>query len=460
MKAETLKGVEAFLHRHFKGRDVEPPAPPAAPAAPDKPPKDKKTDFKPKPPKATPVPAPTAAEIAAAAAEGVAKAMREEKPKATETPPPAEKTPLQGPQDRTLAVLKRLEKSNPEKYKGISEKYETGIRALNDYAAKWESEHPGETFDDEAPEHEEFHEKHHVDWDDEDFDREKIRMEAEPIAEERLKPLEQELQQLRQKESLRENTERIVQNCNAAARDFWTDNGEGFADIVDEKGNTNVEKLKALIKSDPVGTEMRIQAAKYAEVQAAEVYKLYHRLTDNLCNETPKNTEESAIRDATIQMHREINQLVWNSEQEMLKQPIETRTNQQGQTFAPASQYWRMTVAERQRHWTYSADDIRRIATHNAARKVNESITAFEAARTRANRAQGLIPEEPPPQPQAGGDEGSPPSARTRLDELRTDKPDSPSTIGGPKMATGRQLGDESQNSSLDTFKQRFLGAK
>lgn len=114
----------------------------------------------------------TAADIAAATAEAVARALprdrtdRAEGERKTDTPEEPWLTPTD---KRKLKVLEQMETLFPDQYRDISKRYNQSKRALVEYAQNWEKEHPGEEFDENAEEHQDFYERNDVEWQDEDY---------------------------------------------------------------------------------------------------------------------------------------------------------------------------------------------------------------------------------------------------------------------------------------------------
>lgn len=445
MSPDELSGVQAFLNKHLTGSDGE-----AKPKAGAKP-----APFKPKsaPAKPKPAPAPaaqplTAAEIASAAAEGVARGMA--KPVAKEEENPSEPVELGESDQRKVVVLKKMEElygdKNP-KYKGIAERYSQSLVALQEYAKKWESAHPGETFDEEAPEHEEFFKTHDVDWADDDFDEARIAEAADRIVEQKLKPTQKELESLQKENRLNKSQAQIKAAQDDAARTFWSKLGDDLADIVDESGNVNSAKLEELSKSDPEGLRMMVNAARAIDVEAAEIHKLYAGLVEN---DVKGNLA-----------HRNINAFVAGMEQALMKRPIQERVNEEGKDFLPAAKYWNLPKAEREKYWTFSEQDVKYMRVTDIAASVRKQIAQQEEAFMRWAKARGFPVEE---SPKATAVEGNPGEAAPADDEVQPDpgveKPQSPSDTGGPRLAASRRLGEENAQSAVSVFANRFLGVK
>jgi ribosomal protein L7/L12 len=442
MSADELSGVQAFLNKHLSaGGEEAAKAKPSPKVAPFKP---KPAAAKPKAAQPPPPPALTAADIAAAAAEGVARGMAKPVTEKEAEKPVA----LKDADQRKVAVLKKMEElygdANP-KYKGISERYSESIVALQEYAKKWEVEHPGKTFDEEDAEHEDFFKTHDVDWADEDFDDARIAEAADRIVDQKLRPTQKELESLQKENRLNKSQAEIKLAQDDAARTFWAKFGDGYGDIVDANGNVNATKLEELAKTDPEGLRVMVDAARAIDVEAAEIHKLYAGLVENDVKGNPA--------------HRNINAFVANMEQALMKRPIQERTNEEGKDFLPAVKYWNLPKAEREKFWTFTENDVKYMRVTDIASAVQRQISQQEAAFVRWAKAKGLPVEEPP-----SGSNGAPPESGSEPAESEapsgSEKPQSPSDSGGPRMAAARGAGEESAQSAVSTFANRFLGVK
>lgn len=448
LSPDELSGVKAFLNKHLTGSEEGEKAKPAAKTPPFKP-KAPAPKAKPAQP---PPPALTAADIAAATAEGVARGMA--KPVEKEPPKVAEPAQLGESDQRKVAVLKKMEElygdKNP-KYKGISDKYAESLTALQDYAKKWEADHPGQTFDEEAPEHEEFFKAHDVDWADDDFDEARIAEAADRIVDQKLKPTQKELESLQKENRLNKSQAAIKAAQDDAARTFWSKLGNEFTDIVDGNGNVNAAKLEDLAKADPEGLRLMIDAARAIDVESAEIHKLYSGLVENDVKGNPA--------------HRNINAFVANMEQALMKRPIQERTNEGGKDFLPAVKYWNLPKAEREKYWTFTENDVKYMRVTDIAASVQKQIAQQEAAFVRWAKARGLPVEEAPPPggngaPPPEGGNAEAPEGEEAPPAPAAEKPQSPSDAGGPRMAATRGNREESAQSAVSLFANRFLGVK
>ena len=277
-KQEGEKPVEGAAIDDFTSRFIRPDGgkPPAA-APPEKKLEKKPLAAKPKPKVTPPATAPqlSAEEITEAAARGVASALK----KPEEPPAKVEDATAKLPADeqRRIAVLTEMEKANPGKYKDISKLYQESLAKLVTYADDWEKVHPGETFDEEAPEHKDFIEQNEagLDWDDDDY--------TDALAEIKVQKVVGESR--KQTEAQQEHTKRlqaalpeIAKTRLSAGKSFLEKVGPEFAAIVGADGVVVKENFDKLNAEDPVKAEIVISSADLVEKLVAENYALFKQL--------------------------------------------------------------------------------------------------------------------------------------------------------------------------------------
>jgi len=449
LSKEALDGIAAFMSSEFPGAKIGPPKQPdddkkaaeaeeeAEKAKEKEIPKEtakRKTPFKPKPaPKVEAPPALTAEQIAAAAAEGTTKALTaKEQSKSKEQEKVREKSEWVWEEHvvpdikETSEILKRMEtlfKDKPQ-YKDISGKYLRSMKALEDYAEKWEAENPGQKFDEDAPEHEDFFKKNDVDWSDKDFNRSVANMEAEHAIAAVKGESAQEIQALKQKLALQESQVAIANHQNSAATSYWSKLGDEFKDIVAPNGAVNHGKIEELKKTDPDGTAMRVRAAANLDLEVGEVHKLYNGLVDN----DPKGNP----------IHAELNRFIADTEKQIAAKSIQERVDDQGRDFLPAAKYWSrdLTKADRERYWTLTADDVIALRVDRVSKLVTQAIDATEEQHRAWAKAHGIEIPEPASKRRVVPAEGeledeTPP-------EEHQEKPRSPSSAADSRAAASR----------------------
>jgi hypothetical protein len=379
------KAEEAKAAAKAKAKEKEPEKPVAKPKPPSK------DQFKPKPqPQTEPL---TAEQITAAAAEGVTKVMLEASNK-TKAEAEKPKEPTLPPQDqRKVEILNRMEELFPDKYKGIAGKYTKSLSALEAFAKKWEADHPGQEFDEESPEHEDFFKENDVDWNDLDFTEALADLRADKRMKEATSKTDERLEALDRAEKLRGKQGEIVAEQNSAAVHYWQQLGDDVADMVKPDGTLNMAKVDTLRTTDPEGLSLRVTAAQALDAEVAEIYKLYTGLVKN-------DPDNNAI-------HRNINQFAATRERMLESKPTQEKLNAEGQSFLPAAKYYRLPVAERAHHWTFNASDLAFMRAADLADITRKRLELNEERHRAWAKAKGIQLEDPnakPESPSAGGE--------------------------------------------------------
>ena len=454
-----LEGARAFLGREFPGVKFSPPksdddagdkdkgdekdkktkdvAPKKGKAEDAKPNKKDATPTKPaarKPPTAPPPL--TADQIAEAAARGTAKAMTDSKT-ATDAKPdksakPAEDA-LSAGDRRKVAVLRHMESVNPDRYKGVADRFVSSTVALDTYAKKWEEANPGETFDEEAPEHEAFFKSNDVDWDDDDFHDAAVDMRVSKALESKPDKTAEELETLKKKVELQESAAVIGTQQTTAAIQFWGKLGDDFKDVVSPDGQVNQAKLAEMQKADPESYATRIRAAQALNTETAEIYKIYNGLVTFQPN---TNVVHRAIRDFGAEMETIIQE-----------QPAEDQLDSNGRPFVSSDNYHKLSPAERDKHWTLTADDLITMRAARLARLVNQQVEAAEEAHRRWAESRGIkLPDA------AAADADATAGKQAAAD--KDDDDDSPDRQDKPRgpSSTGDSRGAATQNGKSGTI--------
>lgn len=377
--------------------------------------------------------------IAEAAARGVATAL---KPKEDETKAKEkEQAPeLTESQKRKVAVLAQMEKMAPDKYKGIADRFKTSTIELKKYADKWENEHPGQEFNEEDAEHEEFFNRNNVDWEDDDYTEALADMKAQTAVEEERKKTNERLSKFERAEKLRESQPEIAKSQIQPARLIWNQFGKDFSDVVSPEGQLNMEKLVELRKADPVAFDLRAQAANALNAEVAELYKTMNGLVDY---------------DAKNPIHLNIGNFAMDEEKRMAEKPLEDRLNEKQQDFLPAAEYWKLPKAKREEYWTFSVNDLAALRAADLAVRTNKIIESEEKRLSMWAESRGFT---------KGEKASTPPPAKT--DEIEEppepadDKPHSPQSGSESRMTATRRAAGNAQPDPLSVFMDRQLGKK
>lgn len=422
-----------------KSKDKEEPTPPAAAITPPK--SDEPKPATPKKPKAPPAqPALTAEQIAAAAAEGATRALKSTAGKPAEPAKPAAPE-LPEADSRRARIYDHIEQMDGlrERYPGIGKKFRDWIAATSAYADRWEAEHPGQAFDPTSEEHNGFYEQHpEPEVEDEDYTEAIADMRAEEKIKKRLEPINERIDKDERARKFQEAQPAVAQHAVAAARSYWKALGDQFADIIGENGEVNHAKLQELAKQDPVSTGIRVNAARALSMEVPEFY----RIMNGLGEIDQKNPVHAAVNDFGYMM-----------EQRILKSPREDQLDGEGRQFRPLGEYWQLPEKDRERFWTFSADDMIAMRAKFLSDQAQKSVQQEEEKFVAMARARGI--EVPPrngatPPASANGEDNSP---------VSTDgKPHSPQSASPPKMATSRTATPAGPVSPVNAWVGKFLG--
>ena len=454
---EELGGIRRFINRHMRSQSQAPAAgaspakkkedeaqaneqgggkPKAdAPAAAATPPAKRqpqskpgrKPTFRPKPVETPPPAAPTAEEIAEAVARGTTEAMEQQqrrqeaaaKPKAPE---------LSRQEAYRRSVFDRMEKMFPDDYRGLRKRYEDAYQKLAEYSKKWESEHPGEKFNEDDEEHAEFMDSIDVDYHDLDFSRAEAAIQADERTAELTKPLQDRLAGLDQQEELRQFQGEINQRQISAAMTFWDSLGDDYKGLVSADGKFDEKRFAELGKTNPDTFEIIVASASQLREEAAALSTIMR--FPNM-NNPAKNP-----------LHAELNRFVYDSELALASRPPNERLNQVGQLFLPSAQYYKVPRTERQKYWTFSTEDLLALRASNVAAVANAKSIAEEQKFMEKAKRRGLS------LPGAPGTTPTPP------------KPESPSMGGEPRMAAAPSDSGNSSGGPGSGWLSKFQGRK
>lgn len=242
--------------------------------------------------------------------------------------PAAAPPPVDDEEAEELAALEVLQKSRRYSGRNLKKEYTEWVGRLKDYRSKWEAEHPGDAFDEEADEHSKFVETHSPDIDEEDMIVARSRLESR-------REIAGYLAAERQ-ESMR----RMVENAaEEAAKAAPTE----IAGLLDEKfAGKNLTEIN---KEDPITALVLEGMQKQAALQARLATQLFH-------------TENPLAYNAQDERHVWAAQQVMDFERQLAEQPRDA-TVKDGRYFVTAQQYFSMPEADRNYYWTiYRAPDV------------------------------------------------------------------------------------------------------
>lgn len=378
---------------------------------------------KPAPKKAAPVAAPSAESIATAVSEGVSRALSTAKP--TDTKPAPEEPELPDANKAQLPVLERMEQLYPDKYKGITQKYKDSYTKLKAYAKEWEEKHPGETFDEDAEEHNDFFDKNVPNWDDGDFTDARADIIADQKVEAKLKPVNAKLSEYDRKQKLEAEMPKIVEEQVRHGQALWKSFGEEFGALFKEDGTLDLAKFNELAQKDPVIHGIRLQVANALNSEIEELYKVYNGLADF--------NEKDPV-------HVNIEKFAAQLESDVSKMDEAERTDENGRAFLPQAEYWKRHHRNKkdteEKFWTLGVRDIAEARAKDLSKMALKAIAAKEKELDAWSKARGLQPRERAPKPAQNSQQEEERAEETPVED--DGKPQTPSAADAPNVAVSR----------------------
>lgn len=363
------------------------------------------------------------------------------KPK--EDKPPTEELPELD--QRRMAVLRQMETQYGERYKGLADRYVANLKKHKEYKAKWESEHPGEEYDEDAEEHADFLEplERDIAYDEDDY----VEALTDLKLSDRMKKVDEhvskELAPLKQQEQFVEHRPKIIETRDKIGNRFWERMGDEFKDVLKEVEHKdgrkeiqiNGEVLQELAKTDPDTHAVVVNAAKASESYAAEVYLLDHQLREF----DPKN-----------EMHQTLRAFVADREGALAAKPAQSTADEFGRVFLPRAQFNALPAERRQHYWTLTHEDIGNLMAARIAKATKAFLQAEEEKFARRAAARGVSLN------------GSSAPARNRKppvgeedDEPVTRKPVSPSSAIAPRLSPASIKVDAQPSGGIEGFLSR-----
>lgn len=377
---EKLAKTEGFWNRVNPPKEDKPKT--------DTPPKDETPpEKKPKAKAKEPAPAPAEPkgkrrkeqeidpiEIARATGQEIAREMAREKPPTLPKEPEVE---LELPEEFApdVAVFDEMSKLKPKEYGDIRKKLAKYAKAEDDYRNKWEGDHPGEEFDPESDEHDDFYKKIKPDYDQRDFESAKeslIEQRAAARAEERLAKKYEEREQQREKASqIKPEIEREMVGL--------------MGEMLKEADPDNAELAKDWASIQTIDEKNPLLADVMFHVH--EDIKPVLEATIRLFRSIDKADENNPV-------HQRVFALIGESEQQVLRLPVRDRYDEQGRLFATQADYQRMNPSDRQRHWYIGEKELAAVIR---GRAIGQTKLLYERERQRIERyTKGQIRTDSP----------------------------------------------------------------
>lgn len=372
---EKMAKMDGFWNRvnpPKEGAKEKEPTPEATPAAPEpEKPKEKA--------KAKEAPAPAPEEkpkgkrrakeqevdpIAIAEATGREIAREMAKERQPTAPEPEVELELPEEFERDVQVFDEMAKLKPKEYGDIRKKLAKYAKAEDDRRTTWEAEHPGEEFDPESSEHDEFYKRIKPDYDQRDFEQAKeslIEQRVASKAEERVRQeMRREFDQRERAGQVRPEIEReMVGLMGEMLKEADPDNAELAKDWA---------SIQSLDEKNPLLADVMVQVHNETKPVLEATVRLFRGI-DKVDEQNP--------------VHQRVFAMIGEAEQQVSRLPLKDRYDDHGRLFATQEQYSKMSQAERQKHWYVGENELSALIKGQA---VGRTKNVYEAERQRMER--------------------------------------------------------------------------
>lgn len=380
--------------------------------------------------------APTAEEIAASVGRAVAREMRQNQPEPEKKPVIVVEDDVPATEHRLQSNLETLAKLYPEEYGQIHVQRKQFVDRLRSYEKQWLADHPGETFDPNSEEHNDFYETDPM----KSVSNEHL---AEAIAERRIAEKTRELEQKIERTEQVRRTEPVAATTGKQTAENIVKELAGDLDIkLTSNGSIDPTSYQAALEADPIKAPIIAGAAEAAHRLAAEVVKIYNGA---VTPDPEKNPQHRSLLEFGASMERRMAQLKPSEWSDPKGRALED--------FVPSDTYWnRMTPAQRRNHWTFDQDDMVALIAADIRNDAKRAISAEEERVNTiiAKRSGGV----------ASATKSSAQSGRETQQNTNTAtiKPTSPSGRGEPNMAGVKGGRPDMVKNSEESWLKSFLG--
>jgi hypothetical protein len=243
------------------------------------------------------------------------------------------------------AAFKVMAKAKPDKYGGLVDDFKRFVKEEEDYIKQWKRDHPGEPWNGEADEHNDFYQKATPTYEDADLRRAEINLElGETKKEIRREVLEEVTPKLKELDDLKRNEIlRELQPAIATAEKAAMGSILKAIDPAYEKFTEPAELVK-LKDEDPMGFDITIQVASDALPFVSEVTRLWK--SKGAVKAEENNPLHRYIHDYASKMMELISAL-----------PAEEQLRD-GKKFSTWNNFSKLSPAEQEKHWTITDQDL------------------------------------------------------------------------------------------------------
>jgi hypothetical protein len=324
-----------------------------------------------------------------------------------------------------LEVFGQLEEKD-SKYKGIREKYKSYLGDLGSYKAAWTAENPGQEFDTNDAEHEEWIGQNLPKFDERDFDDARIETRAKRMLKDSERKYMNELDSVRSEVAEANMKGELEQGTNNSVAEVVSSIDEGYLKMIQESGG------EALEQADPIAHHVLNETLAESEKTLYELEKLAHpsrKFRLNMENDVHKGLVQFAL-----------------SKEKQISALPQSQQLHEGKRFATTEQWMKMPESKRDGHWHLEPGHIKTMYVSDISNKAKNRI---DSERERFERYSSK---------KTGKKSSQPSVASSIISPRKSTKPQPPETSRGDVTSTA--TGDTAKTSlgDLPTLKKFLWG--
>lgn len=406
----------------------------------------------------------TNAAIKAAVKEGVTEAVRalpapETKTEKVEPAKPEPDAELSDEDKATITVLSELERINPAT-KGIVDKTRKFWEKETSYVAQWETDHPGEEFNQGAEEHKAWYAKNEPSFTPHDFEKAKESLLESRIASKLEKKHSEDISRVRLEHQYERALPQIMATASGAVADFVALAHPDFEALITVNGRRTLtpEIIAKLDEADKEATDVLEEMGEQLRLEITELETI-SRFASNYKLD-PNRKFQLRSNGKNVYVHRDLQDFAENLENELAKVPAE-ETSRNGQQFVTQSEFLskvrhiETTTPKEQRaaaiqnlerqFWTLDANAIRSSLIADRAEKAQSMIARMDQRATRAKASNGKPDEK---------------QEKEKVEETpaKTARIKPPSTASASDKVNTAQTGKVEGEISLEEFEKKMWG--
>jgi len=357
-------------------------------------------------------PAPSMEDMAKMAGQAAAEAIRESDRVSREFPDEVESVQLDEDDQVTYDVFNQMEKSDPDKYKGIKGKFAKFVDASKAYQKEWIASNPDEEFDPESDEHADFYAKNEPKYTQTDFKKAEKRVDMADVLGEVEKKYQDRIEELEDRISRKtESQPKAKESAESAIREMVKQVSPDMEKVIDEKGLEEAEKHDPLVFDKISGAADTLSTMVYEIEQNQSRHGVF---SPNSRNET----------------HKAVAEFVKGREKYVKSLPASSQT-WNNKAFATNAEYSRMSQESRDNHWTIDAMLLKTELVKEVSQSVNSEIEQSRKMLERYGVSSASKKAQPkkvgkskttnkPVSPESSAQESSSPNLTTGTEEVNT----------------------------------------